>query len=191
MIDRFFQPLRAEINQGRYDYNVVKAWSSATNLLDMKIKTLLDKALQKESLKEKESVNSDEDYLSNAVHLLKAVRPFARPLSKSDLIKAYTDLMVYRKKKRIYSSELERMDYVPVEIEPISIEIDKEKLLQKIKAWKMASLDLQSLLEKKTWQEVIELLNILVHLAQEGKIKLRQDNFPEGKIIITSREDKA
>ncbi len=191
MIDRFFQPLRAEINQGRYDYNVVKAWSSATNLLDMKIKTLLDKALQKESLKEKESVNSDEDYLSNAVHLLKAVRPFARPLSKSDLIKAYIDLMVYRKKKRIYSSELERMDYAPVEIEPISIEIDKEKLLQKIKAWKMASFDLQSLLEKKTWQEVIELLNILVHLAQEGKIKLRQDNFPEGKIIITSREDKA
>ena len=181
LIGRFFNPLRAEINQGRYDYRLVKAWQSATNLLDLKVQALLDKTLQKGSIKELEPSDSELD-----IYLTKSISPLARPISKVGITKAYVELMIQRKKRHAYNLEdIERMGYEPVDIEPVSIEVDKNKLIQKIKAHKKSSIDFVSLLEKRTWEEVIGILNILLHLAHEKKIKLHQDNFPEGKIIIT------
>jgi len=190
LINRFFHPLRAEIQQGRYDYQLIKALYSATNLLDLKIQILLDRTLQRKDSREIKPLDTQEDLLSKVVNLSQPIRPLARPLFTKDITKAYVELMIYRKKKRIYNSEPKKMEYLPVEIEPISIEEDKEELLQRIQLYKKASIELSALLKVKTWQEVLNILNILLHLAHEGKIKLQQENFPLGKIIITYREGK-
>jgi hypothetical protein len=185
LIGGFFTPLRAEINQGRYDYELVKVWHSATNLLDLKVQTLLNSALQKNGLQRWDPSDSGDETLSSSVFLSKAVQPLARPILLKDITKAYIELMIHRKKKRAYSSEPEMMGYDPQEIEPISIEVDKNKLLEKIMTLKESSIDLRSLLKEKTWEEVIAILNILLHLAHERKIKLHQINFPNGKIVIS------
>lgn len=190
LISLFFQPLRIRINQGRYDYKLIKALFSATNLLDLKIQTLLDETLQRKRFKRPSSLESKETALSSALNLSKPIRPPARPLLATNITKAYVELMIHRKKKREYNLEPSKMSYDPIEIEPISIEEDKETLLQKIKFFKKASIELPKLLKEKTWGEVIKILNILLHLAHERKIKLYQENFPAGRIIITYEEGK-
>ncbi len=188
LIDQFFTPLRAEINEGRYDYKLVKAWSSATNLLDLKVQDLLSRALQKDSEKKQESPDTRIKTISNGLHLGRPIAPLPRKISKDQIMKAYIELMINRRKKRNYDVETERMGYEPVDIEPVSIEVNKEKILRKIQQFKTASIDFSSLLAEKTWQEVLEILNILLHLAHEQKIKLIQENFPDGKIIIINQE---
>ncbi|NVM54266.1 MAG: hypothetical protein HWN66_11240 [Candidatus Helarchaeota archaeon] len=184
LINLFFHPLRATINEGRYDYKLIKAVYSATNLLDLKVQTLLDKTLQRKGFKKPLPLDSKETVLSTALSLSKSISPLARPLLPSNITKAYVELMIHRKKKRAYDSEPNRMSYDPVEIEPISIEEDKEKLLHKIRLLKKSSIELPKLLKEKTWEEVTRILNILLHLAHERKIKLYQEDFPTGKIII-------
>jgi len=190
LINLFFQPLRAKINQGRYDYKLVKAVYSATNLLDLKIQTLLDRTLQRKGFTKPSALDSKEEILSTSLILSRSIRPLARPLSLSNVTKAYVELMIHRKKRRAYDTEPEKMSYDPIEIQPISIEEDKETLLQKIKIYKKSSIELPKLLKVKTWREVTQILNILLHLAHEGKISLRQENFPTGKIFITYLEGK-
>ena len=188
LIDQFFTPLRTEINEGRYDYKLVKAWNSATNLLDLKVQELFSRALQRDSQKEQESLDTRIKTISDGLHLGRPIAPLPRKISKDHIIKAYIELMINRRKKRNYDVEPERMGYNPVDIEPVSIEADKEKILRKIQQFKKASIDFRSLLAEKTWQEVLEILNILLHLAHEQKIKLFQENFPDGKIIIINQE---
>ncbi|MHA1277966.1 MAG: hypothetical protein ACTSQI_11840 [Candidatus Helarchaeota archaeon] len=190
LIKRFFLPLRATINQGRFDFKLVEAWNSATNLLDLKMQDLLDKALQRGGVKDQNTPISGINTISNALHLIRPIQPLERKISQKNVIKAYIELMIHRRKKRTYSLEPERMGYEPITIEPISIEINKEKLLHKIRGLKKSVIDFKTLLVEKTWKEVLELLNILLHLAHEEKIKLHQENFPNGKIIITYQEGK-
>jgi hypothetical protein len=45
--------------------------------------------------------------------------------------------------------------------------------------------NLAALLKERTWAEVTKILNVLLHLAHEGKIKLSQTDFPAGPIIIS------
>ena len=185
LIERYFSPLRAEINQGRYDFNLIKAMYSAVNLLDLKIQLLLDMALQRESSRQPQSIDSKEELLSTSLNLARPICALERPITPDTLLKAYIELCIHRKKKRTYDIKPETMDYAPIEIEFISIEEDKEKLLEKLQQFKKASIELSSLLEKRSWQEVVNVLNILLHLAHEGKIKLHQKEFPKGKIMIT------
>ncbi len=190
LIEKFFQPLRVILKQGRYDYDVVKAWLSASNLLDLKVQHLLDKTLQRKKVRGPDSSIDQDNLLSNAIVISRPIKPLAYPLSKESIVKAFVELMIHRRRKRAYDSKPERMNYIPKEIEPISIEIEKESLLQKIKKFRKASIDFSILLKERTWQEAIEILNILLHLAHERKIRLRQKNFPRGKIIITYLGDK-
>ncbi len=190
LINLFFQPLRTKINEGRYDYKLVKAVYSATNLLDLKIQTLLDRALKRKGFKEPSNLDSKENTLSATFNLSRPIQPLDRPLIADNIVSAYVELMIHRKKRGTYEIEPNKMSYDPVEIEPISITEDKDKLLQEIQLFKQASIELQKLLKVRTWQEVAKILTILLHLAHEGKIKLRQENFPNGKIIITYRGRK-
>ena len=157
------------------------------NLLDLKIQTLLDETLQRKGFKRLSPLESKETVLSSALNLSKPIRPPARPLLATNITNAYVELMIHRKKKREYGVEPSKMSYDPVEIEPISIAEDKEKLLQKIKIFKKSSIELPKLLKERTWGEVIKILNILLHLAHEGTVKLHQEDFPVGRIIITYR----
>lgn len=185
LINLFFHPLRVKLSEGRYDYDVVKAVYSATKLLDTKIQNLLDSVLQKKSLENAETWTSSEDQLDQLLHMTKPIQPVPRPLSMTDIKRAYIELMVHRKKKRVYNLESQKMKFDPVELERISINNDKTELLNKIREFGEVSIDLAALLKERTWPEVTKILNILLHLAHEGKIKLFQKDFPTGTIIIS------
>ena len=190
LINLFFHPLRIKIQQGRYDYKLVKAVHSATNLLELKIQNLLDKTLQRKEHKRPEIWDSKEAALSSALTLTKPIRPLVKPLLPENITKAYVELMIHRKNKRVYNSSPEKMAYDPIEIEPISLEEDKEKLLEMIRVLKKSSIALPKLMREKTWEEATRILSILLHLAHEGKIKLSQKDFPKGTIIISYGEGK-
>jgi len=185
LINLFFHPLRVKLSEGRYDYEVVKAVYSATKLLDTKIQNLLDSVLQKKSPEKMESWTSSEEQLFRILHMIKPIQPVPRPLSLTDIKRAYVELMVHRKKKRVYSSESKKMKFDPVELERISINSDKTELLDKIRELGKISVDLGALLKERTWTEVTKILTVLLHLAHEGKIKLFQKDFPTGPIIIS------
>ncbi len=185
LINLFFNPLRATIKQGRYDYTIVKAVYSATNLLELKVQGLLDKTLQRKERRRPKIWDSKETALSNVLTLTKPIQSLSKPLLSNNITQAYVELMIHRKRTRVYNTEPDRMSYDPIEIEPISIEEDKDKLLETIRLLKRSSIELPKLMREKTWDEATRILSILLHLAHEGKIKLHQKNFPRGTIIIT------
>ncbi len=185
LISGFFNPLRAEINHGRFDYELVKVWYSATNLLDLKIQKLLSKALQQNGIKEPGKSESGEETLSKVVTFLKPIQKLAIPIFADNISNAFIELMIHRRRKQTLVFETEIMSYDPKEIEPISIEADKNKLLHQIKTLRQSTIDFNILLKEKRWEEAILILNILLHLAHERKIKLYQNNFPTGKIVIS------
>ena len=185
LIKLFFHPLRVKLNEGKYDYDVVKAVYSATKLLDAKIQNLLDKVLQKKGVEKTEPWNSSEEQLSQILRMIKPIQPVSRPLSLTDIKRAYVELMVHRKKKRVYNLESQKMRFDPIELERISINSDKTDLLDKIREFGKIRIDLAALLKERTWAEVTKILNVLLHLAHEGKIKLSQTDFPAGPIIIS------
>ncbi|MDD1779472.1 MAG: hypothetical protein LUQ65_15020 [Candidatus Helarchaeota archaeon] len=189
LINLFFHPLRVKLSEGRYDYEVVKAVYSATKLLDTKIQNLLDSVLQKKGPEKLESWTSSEEQLFHILHMTKPIQPVPRPLSLTDIKRAYVELMVNRKKKRVYNLESKKMKFDPVELERISINSDKTELLDKIRELGKIHVDLAALLKVRTWAEVTKILNVLLHLAHEGKIKLFQEDFPVGPIIISYRGD--
>lgn len=190
LINLFFHPLREKLNEGQYDYNIVKAVFSATNLLDLKVQALLDKTLQKRRKILDDPLENRDEIYADALTLVKPIQSLPKPLLPSDITKAYVELVVHKKKRRIYVGDPHRMSYDPIEIEPISIEEDKDKLLGQIKTLKNSSIDFPKLLTKRTWDEAVKILGILLHLAHEGKIKLHQENFPQGKILISYVEGK-
>lgn len=190
LINIFFHPLRVQLNEGKYNYDVVKTIYSATKLLDTKVQNLLDRILQKKGIVKPESKTPTEEHFSNIVSLIRSIQPISRPLLQTDIKRAFIELLVHRKKKRIYSAETKKMRYDPVELERISIDDNKDELLKKIRHFKKASINFAALLQERTWPEVARILTILLHLAHEGKIKLHQNDFPTGEITISYREDK-
>jgi len=190
LINLFFHPLRAQLSEGKYNYALVKTIYSATKLLDTKVQNLLDRVLQKKGIAKPESDIPIAEQFDNVLKLLRPIQPVSRPLLQMDIQRAFIELMIYRKKKRIYSVESKKMRYDPIEFERISMDDNKNELLEKIRRLKKTSINFVALLHERTWPEVTRILTILLHLAHEGKIKLHQNDFPNGEITISYREDK-
>jgi hypothetical protein len=190
LINLFFHPLRVQLNEGKYNYELVKTVYSATKLLDTKVQNLLDRILQKKGIAKPESETPMDDHFSSILSLNRPIQPVSRPLIQTDIKRAFIELMVHRKKKRIYNVESKKMRYDPIELERISIDDNKAELLEKIRRFKKATINFAVLLQERTWPEVARILTILLHLAHEGRIKLHQDDFPTGEITISYREDK-
>ncbi|MHA1266200.1 MAG: hypothetical protein ACTSRS_13285 [Candidatus Helarchaeota archaeon] len=190
LVNLFFQPLQKKLKSGEYNLKIVRTLYSATGLLNLKVQELLDQTLQRNASREVAPTHSKEEVFSEAIVLARPIQPLAHPLLATDITKAYIELILHRKRKRTYQIEPRRMEYNPVEIEPVSIEEDKEDLLSQIKQYKRSSIELSKLLKVKSWQEVTRILSILLHLAHEGKIQLLQDNFPHGRIIIINKDER-
>jgi hypothetical protein len=188
IINSIYGPLRSEIKKGRYDDVTVEIYSQSAEIIERKVNNLLNAAIGKVISSDHKFytkiMSLNDDHLSNSIEFYQDIPQFSIPLTEKYVLKGFEDLVINRSEQRKYEEEAEKVEFTPTEQEIRLIEEEIKNLYDKISNYNKKRLVFKELLDEKTWEEASSYLILLTYLAHQGKIDMKQKNFPDGEIII-------
>jgi len=188
LINTIYEPLKSELKKGRYDEITVEVYSQSAEIIQKKVENLLQKIIGKkikgnfEFFQTIKSLNDDR--LAETINFYHKIPEFSVPLTENYFIKCYTDLVINRPERKKYNKTMQIVDYFPVETEVYLIEKELNELYKKIRSMNKNVIEFEELLTRKDWSEAGALLILLTYLANEEKIEIYQEDFPNGTIYI-------
>ena len=179
----FFPILRSEIKQGTFEFEPIKALTLSSQVLDLKTRSLLGEFFEKDADMSILKFDNYSDVSSIEASLTLPINSFRDFIIENDIIDAYFELLKIKRIKQDYSvkddKEIIAQEKNGFQVD--SFEQDKNELFLKLTALNKKSIDFNTL--QNNWEDAVINLIYLVHLAQDGKLKLEQKSS-DGRILI-------
>ncbi|MHA1271545.1 MAG: hypothetical protein ACTSPY_17260 [Candidatus Helarchaeota archaeon] len=189
VINSIYEPLKRELTKGRYNDLTVELYSQSAEILLRKINNLLESVIGKKIKNNfefyKSITNLSDDELAKSIEFFQDIPDFPIPLTKNFLLKSFNDLVINRSTKKRYVKDTKLVTYFPKKEEIILVEEELNRLYERLKSINKKIIKYKELLKNSTWDEASSTLILLGYLAHQGKIDMKQDNFPNGEIYIT------